>query len=163
MLITVKTKNDKPRPSKKTENAPYPSTETAEPMMLREAAPAFLVAEQPMVRTQIYLSKREHEFVLGEAGRRGQPMAAIIREYIDANMEIPDSAWSDNPLLGPSADPGFAGPEDGVLNLDHYVYGGPKKWMKRKGKWIEAPPPPEDYHANPARAAAFDQFVEGKE
>ena len=38
----------------------------------------------------------------------------------------------------------------------------PKKWMKRKGKWVETPPLPEDYHTNAASAAAYDRMVEGK-
>ena len=73
---------------------------------------------------------------------------------------FPESAWSDNPLLAPPADRGFVGPEDGAINHDHYVYGGPRKWVKRRGQWVEAPPLPEDYYSNPARAAAHDRKIE---
>ena len=137
-----------------------PAQETGEPLMLKDAAPACEVDESPMIRSQVYLSKREHEFLQHEAARQAQPMAAIIRAFIDEKMNIPESAWTDNPLLSPPADSGFVGPEDGAINHDHYVYGGPRKWMKRRGQWVEASPVPEDYHSNPASAAAHDRKVE---
>jgi hypothetical protein len=115
-----------------------------------------------MLRTQIYLSRREHEFLQTEAARQGQPMAAVIRAIIDEKMDIPESAWTNNPLLAPPADPGFVGPEDGAINHDHYIYGGPRKWVKRRGQWVEAPPLPEDYYTNPASATAYDLMAEGK-
>jgi len=137
-----------------------PVHEAGEPLMLKDAAPACVVDQSPMIRSQVYLSRREHEFLLHEAARQAQPMAAIIRAFIDEKMDIPESAWTDNPLLSPPADPGFVGPEDGAINHDHYVYGGPRKWMKRRGQWVEASPVPEDYHSNPAGAAAHDRKVE---
>jgi hypothetical protein len=140
----------------------YASGNSGEPAMLKEAVYACEADDLPMIRTQIYLSKPEHEFVLNEAARRGQPMAAVIRGLIDEKMDIPDSAWTNNPLLSPPADPGFVGPEDGAINHDHYLYGSPKKWMKRKGQWVETPPLPEDYYSNPESAAAHDRLVEGK-
>jgi len=73
-------------------------------------------------------------------------------------MKIPDEAWENNPLLAPpAADPAWKGHEDGALNHDHYVSGGPKKWVKQKGRWVEAPPLPEDYHSNARSAAAYDR------
>jgi hypothetical protein len=138
----------------------HPVEKTGEPLMLKDAALAYEVDESPMIRTQIYLSKPEHEFIQGQAARQAQPMAAIIRAWIDEKMDIPESAWTDNPLLAPPADRGFVGPEDGAINHDHYVHGGPKKWVKRRGQWVEAPPLPEDYHSNPARAAAHDRKIE---
>jgi hypothetical protein len=131
----------------------YTSSTASEPQVLNEAAVAFATHETPMVRTQIYLSKLEHEFVQHESARQGQPMAAIIRAFIEEKMNIPEAAWSNNSLLAPPADPQFIGPEDGAINHDHYVYGTPRKWVKRKGQWVEAPPLSADYHANPARAA----------
>jgi hypothetical protein len=113
-----------------------------------------------MVRTQIYLSQVEHEFIQTEATRRNQPMAAVIRSFIDEKMTLPDDIWENNPLLAPPADPSFVGPEDGAINHDHYVYGGPKKWMKRKGKWVEAPPLPDDYYTHASGAAAYDRRLE---
>jgi hypothetical protein len=133
---------------------------TEEPEMLKEAALAYEVDEPPMVRTQIYLSKPEHEFIQQEAARQGQPMAAVIRMFIDEKMEVPDEVWTDNPLLRPpEPDPAWNGRDDGALNHDHYIYGSPKKWMQRKGKWVETPPLPEDYYTNPQSRRAYDNEV----
>jgi hypothetical protein len=161
----VKTKNNKKMPKKEAKTTTDRAAKADEPAILKEAALAYEVDEvdqAPMVRTQIYLSKPEHQFVQNESDRQGRPMAAIIRALIDEKMEIPDSAWTNNPLLAAPADPIFIGPEDGVINDDHYIYGGPKKWIKHNGKWVEAPPLPEDYYTDPASAAAYDRKLEGK-
>jgi len=110
-----------------------------------------------MVRTQIYLSRAEHEFVQTEATRQGVAMAAFIRSLIDAQMALPDAVWERNPMLAAPADPAFVGPEDGVINHDHYIYGSPKRWLKQRGKWVEAPPLPEDYYTNESSRQAYDR------
>lgn len=113
-----------------------------------------------MIRTQIYLSKREYEFVQREAERRAAPMAAVIRAFIDEKMEIPAEAWTNNPMLEPTpADPSFVGHEDSGLNHDHYLYGTPKRWMKRKGKWVKSPALPDDYYSNRQSRAAYDALI----
>ena len=90
-----------------------------------------------MVRTQIYLTRSEHEFVSAEAARQGGPMAAIIRSYIDEKMRLPDAAWRNNPMLEATPkDPGFVLPEDAAINHDHYLYGAAKKYLKKRGKWV---------------------------
>ena len=133
---------------------------TGEPEMLKEAALAYEVDEQPMVRTQIYLSKPEHAFIQHEAARQGQPMAAVIRAFIDEKMEVPDEVWNNNPLLSPPApDPAWTGRDDGAINHDHYIYGGPKKWMQRNGRWVETPPLPDDYYSNTQSRRAYDDEV----
>jgi hypothetical protein len=127
---------------------------------LNDAPMAFKPEDEAMVRTQIYLSRTEHNFIQHEAARRGQPMAAVIRAFIDEKMEVPDEVWTENSLLqAPAADPKWQGPEDGAINHDHYIYGTPKKWMRRKGEWVETPPLPEDYYTNPARRRAYDKEV----
>jgi hypothetical protein len=143
----------------------YRSGQARPPEMLKDAAAVPSLAAEgapgsPMVRTQIYLSQAEHEFIQTEATRQNQPMAAIIRSFIDEKMTLPDDVWENNSLLAPPADPDFRGPEDGVINHDHYLYGGPKKWMRRKGKWVEAPPLPDDYYTDAACAAAYDRGLE---
>jgi hypothetical protein len=132
--------------------------------MLKDASIAYEAAEESaMVRTQIYLSRTEHEFVQHEAARRGQPMAAVIRAFIDEKMTVPDDVWMKNPLLDPPApDPSWRGPEDGAINHDHYIYGSPKKWMRRKGQWVETPPLPDDYYSNPKSRRAYDDEVNRK-
>jgi hypothetical protein len=112
-----------------------------------------------MIRTQIYLSTNEHRFLQAEAARRGVPMAAVIRSLIDEKMSLPEAVWEQNPLLAPPADPAFEGPEDGVLNHDHYIYGTPKHHIKKGGKWVPAPPLPEDYYSNEESRKAYDQLT----
>lgn len=113
-----------------------------------------------MIRTQIYLSKREYDFVQREAERRAAPMAAVIRELIDEKMEIPADAWTHNLMLEPTPDdPAFVGHEDSGINHDYYLYGTPKRWMKRQGKWVKSPALPEDYSSNPKSRADYDAIV----
>ena len=91
---------------------------------------------QPMVRTQIYLSTRQQEFLQHQAQREGETMAGVIRRFIDEKMEVPADAWSNNPLLEPTPDdPANDLPEDASINLDHYAYGAPKRYKKVDGKW----------------------------
>jgi hypothetical protein len=112
-----------------------------------------------MVRSQIYLTQEEYNFLQSESVRRGEPMAAVIRSFIDEKMAVPDDVWENNPLLAPPADQGFVGPEDGAINHDHYIYGCPKKWIKRGGRWVEAPPLPEDYYSDRQSAEAYDRML----
>jgi hypothetical protein len=68
-------------------------------------------------------------------------MSAVLRSYIDEKMRVPEAVWENNPLLQPPVDdPDYAPRGDGVVNHDHYVYGGPKKYRKVKGKWTLQPP-----------------------
>jgi hypothetical protein len=79
---------------------------------------------------------------------------------IEERMHVPDEVWDNNPLLAPPADPNFLGPEDGAINHDHYIYGTPKRWVKRNGRWVAAPPLPVDYYTNPAAAEAYARMLE---
>ena len=105
-------------------------------------APNFEVNETAgMVRTQIYLTRAEHGFISTEAARRGETMAAVIRGCIDDKMRVPDTAWTANPMLEPTpSDAGPVLPEDAAINHDHYLYGTPKKYLKKRGKWVLAEP-----------------------
>ena len=137
----------------------YPKS-ASKPAELREAALANEIESDPMIRTQIYLNKHEYDFVQREASRRNGPMAAVIREFIDEKMAIPEDAWTNNPMLEPTPhDPTFVGHEDSGINHDHYLYGTPKRWMKRNGKWIKTPPLPDDYYSNPKSRRAYDAMV----
>jgi hypothetical protein len=144
---------------KKQKTIKYPALKSSA-MELKEAAVAYEVEEAPMIRTQIYLNKHEYDFVQTEAKRRDEPMAAVIRNFIDEKMEIPEDAWTNNPMLEPTPhDPAFVGHEDSGINHDHYLYGTPKRWMKRKGKWIKSPPLPEDYYSSLKSRAAYDAMM----
>ena len=136
------------------------STPKSSGMELKEAAVAYEVEAVPMIRTQIYLNKSEYDFVQREASRRDEPMAAVIRNFIDEKMELPDEAWTKNPMFKPwPADPDNISPVDAAINHDHYLYGGPKKWIKVKGKYVKAPPLPDDYYSNPASGDAYDKML----
>ncbi|HEY3763158.1 MAG TPA: hypothetical protein VGN23_15540 [Verrucomicrobiae bacterium] len=126
---------------------------------LKESAVAEQL-EEPMVRTQIYLNRQEHDFIQREAKRRDEPMAAVIRGFIDEKMEIPEDAWTNNPIFQPwPHDSDWKGHEDGGVNLDHYLYGVPKDFIKVKGKWVEAPPLPKDYYENRGSRDAYDSMI----
>jgi hypothetical protein len=145
---------------KKQKTIKYP-THKSSSLELKEAAVAYEVEKAPMIRTQIYLNKNEYDFVQREASRRAKPMAAVIRNFIDEKMEIPEDAWTNNPMLEPTPhDPAFVGHEDSGINHDHYLYGTPKNVIKVKGKWVSAPPLPEDYFENRASRAAYDRKVQ---
>jgi hypothetical protein len=110
---------------------------------VKEAGVSYASKAEPapasgMVRTQIYLTPEEHQFVDSESRRKGIPMAAVIRDFIEEKMRVPDEAWAK--FLAPVADdPDWDGPEDGSINHDHYVYGAPKRYIKKNGKWVETP------------------------
>jgi hypothetical protein len=144
---------------KKQKTIKYPPLKSSS-LELKEAAVAYEVEATPMIRTQIYLNKHEYDFVQTEAKRRHEPMAAVIRNFIDEKMEIPEDAWTNNPMLEPMPlDPSFVGHEDAGINHDHYIYGCPKKWIKVKGKYVEAPPLPDDYYENRASGDAYDKMI----
>jgi hypothetical protein len=127
---------------------------------LKRGAVADEIVEAPMIRTQIYLNKEEHEFVRREASRRDEPMAAVIRRFIDEKMKIPEDAWTNNPMLKSwPSDPDSDSPPDAAINHDHYLYGCPKKWIKVNGQYVEAPPLPDDYYENRASSEAYDKML----
>ena len=143
-------------------NAKYPPTES-EPPIVKDALA--LPPDPPaMVRTQIYLSRPEYDFVQAQASQRGEPMAAVIRAFIDEKMRLPDEAWINNPMLRPTPkDPDFEMPEDAAINHDHYLYGTPKKWVRVKGRLVEAPPLPDDYYDNDASYQAYNRKLRAME
>ncbi len=135
----------------------YPALKSST-MELKETAVE--TKEAPMIRTQIYLNQEEHNFVRREASRRDEPMAAVIRGFIDEKMEIPEDAWTNNPMLKPwPRDPNWKGHEDGGINLDHYLYGVPKDYIKVNGTYVEAPPLPDDYYKDRASREAYDKMI----
>lgn len=144
---------------KRQKKSKYPAPKSSA-SVLKEGAVADEIEEAPMIRTQIYLNREEHEFVQREASRRDEPMAAVIRRFIDEKMDIPEDAWTNNPMLQPTPrDPSWKGHEDGGINHDHYIYGCPKKWIKVKGEYIESPPLPKNYYSDRASREAYDRKI----
>lgn len=77
-----------------------------------------------LLRTQVYLTREEHQFLQAEANRRGETKAAVLRGIIDDRMRVPEGGWAQNPLLAdPVEDSNFEGREDGAINHDEYIYG----------------------------------------
>ncbi|MDO8498044.1 MAG: ribbon-helix-helix protein, CopG family [bacterium] len=82
-----------------------------------------------MVRTQIYLPEEQYRELIQIARRQDKPMAEIIRTYIKIGLKKEETvdksgreimkALSTLKIKG--------GPRDLSTNLDHYLYGGPKK------------------------------------
>lgn len=130
-----------------------------QPDMLRDVADvseAKATRTKGMVRTQIYLTRAEHDFLQEESAQRGEPMAAVLRAFIDEKMALPTDVWTNNPMLRAAPESlDEEGPTDGAINHDHYLAGTPKKWVKTAGKWEAAPPLPDDYYDNDASYEAY--------
>jgi hypothetical protein len=73
------------------DNKKYPKHQD-QPAELRDSMAPLTGEAKPMVRTQVYLSRPEYDFLQAEAAQRGEPMAAIIRSYIDEKMRLPEDA-----------------------------------------------------------------------
>jgi hypothetical protein len=114
----------------------YPRTES-QVLIIQDRESVEGIPSDTMVRTQVYLTRGQHEYLSREAGRRGKGMSAVLRAIIEEKLAIPEDAWANNPMLQPTpADPDYEGREDGSLNHDHYAYGAPKKYKKVRGKWV---------------------------
>src|SRR5690242_8039617 len=117
-------------------NRKYPGAKP-QALVMPDRVPLREISSESMVRTQIYLTRAEHDYLLREAARRSEGMSAVLRGIIEEKMAIPEDAWTNNPMLEPTpSDPDYKGREDGSLNHDHYAYGGPKKYQKVRGKWV---------------------------
>jgi len=55
--------------------------------------------EDELVRTQVYLSASQREFLQEQGRRTGVSMAAALRQVIDSAMKPAASSWMGNPLL----------------------------------------------------------------
>lgn len=81
------------------------------------------VAEE-LVRTQVYLSVEHRDFLQSEAKRRGESMAAVLREVISLAMKPAASSWVGNPLLEEVAvDASFESSGVGSESADAAIYG----------------------------------------
>lgn len=82
-----------------------------------------------MKRTQIYLPEQDHKELTAIAKKKKQPMVEVIRVYIKAGLKEEKSIDRSGKevmrkLLNIKA---TGGPRDLSTNIDHYLYGGPKK------------------------------------
>jgi hypothetical protein len=84
-----------------------------------------------LVRKQVYLTIEQQNWLSRTAARERRPEAEIIREALDARarpQRAPRADFARDPLwrivgIGPSA----GGKGDVSENVDHYLYGAPRK------------------------------------
>ncbi len=80
--------------------------------------------QEELVRTQIYLSVEQREFLREEGQKSGISMAAALREIISERMKPALVNWEGNPLLDDVAvDPEFKSTGTGSTDADAAVYG----------------------------------------
>jgi predicted DNA-binding protein len=78
-----------------------------------------------MIRTQVYLSKKQYEDIKLRANITGKPAAELIRELIDKGLEAKqDLRTSKNDLLKLAHLNITGGPKDLAQKLDDYLYDG---------------------------------------
>jgi len=86
-----------------------------------------------MIRTQVYFDESIHKKLLSLAKLHKKTMAQIVRESVEEkvkHLEKKDTygisfiqSLIDNAVAG--------GPKDLSLNIDHYLYGAPRKRLKK--------------------------------
>lgn len=77
-----------------------------------------------MIRTQIYLPKKQYEDVKLRASITGKPAAEVIRELIDKGLTVKQERLVNKNGLMKLASLGITGgPKDLATKLDDYLYG----------------------------------------
>lgn len=77
-----------------------------------------------MIRTQIYLPKKQYEDVKLRANITGKPAAEVIRDLIDKGLAVKEERLVKKNGLMKLATLGITGgPKDTALKLDDYLYG----------------------------------------
>lgn len=82
-----------------------------------------------MIRTQIYLPKDLHRELTSIARSRNTSLAGIVRHFVQYSLrqeEVSDSTGK-KALASLLEIQTKNGPKDLSTNLDHYLYGGPKR------------------------------------
>lgn len=81
-----------------------------------------------MIRTQIYIPEPMHQQLVQLSTARKEPVAKILREFITKGIQTSGIDTSGRSAMRAIANLKFkGGPKDLSKNLDHYLYGGPKK------------------------------------
>ena len=82
-----------------------------------------------MIRTQVYLTDRIYRMLTRIAEERHVPMARVVRESLEHGLQQShvNEASGIEVLKQLSSLKFRNGPTDLSTNLDHYLYGGPKK------------------------------------
>ena len=87
-----------------------------------------------MIRTQVYFEEKTHKKLLQLAKLHKKSMAQLVRESVDAKVKsIEEKDTSGFAVLQSLVDNAVTGgPKDLSTNIDHYLYGGPKKKIKHE-------------------------------
>ncbi len=81
-----------------------------------------------MIRTQIYIPETLHTKLQRLAEEKRQPMAALVRQFIEDGVRTTGQDISGKTTIKQLLQiQARGGPNDLSTNLDHYLYGGPKK------------------------------------
>ncbi len=77
-----------------------------------------------MIRTQLYLPKKQYEDVKLQARLSGKPAAEVIRGFINIGLTVRQNQHNSNVSLMSLAKLNIiGGPKDLASNLDKYLYG----------------------------------------
>jgi predicted DNA-binding protein len=81
-----------------------------------------------MVRTQIYIPKNTHERLTHLARGINEPIAKIVRDFLEEALAKMPMDYSGKKALKAIAGLKLkGGPKDLSKNIDHYLYGKPEK------------------------------------
>lgn len=82
-----------------------------------------------MIRTQIYIPEITHKELTKLAEVKGQSMAQVVRDFIEEGVKkATEIDYTGKTVLRNLLDMKLTGgPKDLSTNLDHYLYGEPKK------------------------------------
>ena len=82
-----------------------------------------------MIKKQIYISEPTDQELIRIAQVKGKPVAEVVRTFIEEGIQkTNDIDYSGRSALQKLVSLKFkGGPKDLSANLDHYLYGGPKK------------------------------------
>jgi predicted DNA-binding protein len=86
-------------------------------------------SNRTMIRTQIYIPETTHKELARLAEAKRQSMAQVVRELIEEGVQkVKHTDYSGKATLMALVNLKLTGgPQDLSHNLDHYLYGGPKK------------------------------------
>lgn len=80
-----------------------------------------------MIRTQIYIPETLHERSKTMARNKKQSLANLYREFIASGLNVAEKKQGGNSLDSLIKLNLKGGPKDLSKNIDHYLYGAPKK------------------------------------
>jgi hypothetical protein len=73
-------------------------------------------------RTQIYLTKNQHNYLKEKAAKYKTSMAEVLRNIIDKEIEKEYEIDADDPIFKLAKEGIHTGRKDGSVNHDKYIY-----------------------------------------